>query len=208
MTEILIWIGIAFVGFLLGTFANRVAYWVRLRHKLLDAGKGMEIAYVCNAGRDIYYRYVNDAEMPMSRHLAAETALREYDLRMTRPYLIEQFGLMRADANAGELVGLFERIAELEKRLYETSMDEILLKISAVYFFMRGETSAYDPHIAKYKIEKWKESPEALDFFLLEAWRRITGSEISLDTPIQTSSQPETTEPVIRQKKRYNWSKA
>lgn len=155
----------------------------------MDSGKGMEIAFVCNSGLDIYYKYLNEGELPLSRHLASETALREYELRMTRSYLTEQFGLMRADANSGELVTLFSRIDEIQKRMDDAAPDEILLKISAAYFFERNEPQFYDATRAKKKIEKWKKDPQALDFFLLQAWKRIADLEVTSDMLTQTYSQ-------------------
>lgn len=118
-----------------------------------------------------HYVFKYPTDMPISRAVAAEHALRMAEIGMNKARLqdivAEMTRLMQQEGNAIKIAAL---LYEIEVGLTSVAEEETLLQVAAVLTLEEGEPTEYDPIWANGKIAKWRRSPADRDFFLQQAW--------------------------------------
>jgi len=110
--------------------------------------------YTDNKGND-WFEFSNIMSIPAKRAIAAEVATRFADMNLTKPILKELIDKMKEHANSGNVVGLFNILAEIEFRLDFIGEEQTLLELASIYFIMAGE----DPSEPS---ETWKQKKKDL----------------------------------------------
>jgi hypothetical protein len=105
--------------------------------------------------------------MPVRRLVALEAATLQAELAITRPALLGFLEAMDHAANRGRIVELYSLLAELRTRLTLCVEEETLAQAAAVLFLAPDEpANSWQPERQAAKIERWRQDPEALGFFL------------------------------------------
>lgn len=121
---------------------------------------------------NIWYEYANPMQISAKRAVAAEVATRFADMNLTKQNLLVLMDEMKKKANAGQIVDLFQLLAEIEFRLNFIGEEETLKELACCYFLINDEPE--DDFAQKYrelKLNVFKEDGHARDFFIHGAFQ-------------------------------------
>lgn len=139
----------------------------RFRSYLVDGHK-IEPAFTLD-GVD-YYCYANLDTAPAGRSFAALAIYNEMDMRCDRTFLedvTKAIDIILSDPKKIN-IGLLAQINyNLKDRLNLMIVPHFIFKLASVIYFDKTESPyMYDFEYNDMKIERWKQNPKALDFFL------------------------------------------
>lgn len=121
------------------------------------------------AGED-YYCFDSAYEMPTARAWAASTFYTELEMRVDKDYLskhIRACEILLSGKKNVDLGALAIINNNLKERLALAPFPDHIYKLASVSFFTKDESPySYDPVYNEKKMNKWKEAPGTLDFFL------------------------------------------
>jgi hypothetical protein len=130
----------------------------------------VEEVYVDKNGNK-WYAYVNPMTIPAKRAIAAEIATRFAEMNLTKAsfkVLVEE---MKKKANEGNIVELFQLLAEIEFRLEFLGEEETLKELACCYFLLNDEDeSDFNDVYKNMKLNIWKEDEECKYFFIQGAF--------------------------------------
>ena len=128
-----------------------------------------------------WFEFTNPLTMSAKRAIAAEVATRFAEMNLTKDQLKILIENMKSKANAGNIVELFNILAELEFRLDYVGEMQTMIELATCYFVMDGEDESEFSEIWKQrKQDKFKSDQNLQDFFLRKAFElTIKSSEIS-----------------------------
>lgn len=114
-----------------------------------------------------FYGFVEPLNIPPTRGLAAEKAIRFMGMRLTNRSLKALIQEIKTLAGASDLVGAFSIVQEIEYRLNFMTEESSILDLVCIYFVIDGE----DPEVPTEEINRKKhkifeEDPQARAFFL------------------------------------------
>jgi len=162
--------------------------------------KQLKLVHVDLEGRT-HYVFAYPTDMPISRAVAAEHALRMAEIGLNKARLQEIVAeiskLMQSDGNAIKIAAL---LYEIEIGLTSVAEEEALLQVASVLTLEEGEPIEYDPIWANGKIAKWRRMPADRDFFLRQAW--ASTRQFRQLSDIDILSYLKLTEPARRRLKR------
>lgn len=140
----------------------------RFRSQLLDNKYRLTEAF--KLGGVTYHMFDNTADVPTGRMLAALAIYTELEMRTDREYLELHTRAMEkllSDPKKINVMYIAQLNLNLKERLELMPLPDFVYKLASVIFFDETESPySYDFVYNKAKIDKWKESPETLDFFL------------------------------------------
>lgn len=139
-------------------------------------------------GGEQHFCFKDIFTVPCFRSLMALQAYEEVSMRMNRDFLIEDMKAtktlherMKGYMNTGNLIEAYESLKEAD-RLLEQKKERlewifepnVLYNLASIVYFDASENPLkYDQEYAKKKIEKWKNNPDVLGFFLQEPIHRF-----------------------------------
>lgn len=128
-----------------------------------------------------WFEFADIMSIPAKRAIAAEVATRFADMNLTKPILKELIEKMKDHANKGNVVGLFNILAEIEFRLDFIGEEQTLLELASIYFILDGEDPSEPSETWKAKKrELMEEDSDAKSFFLSRVYLLTTKfSELS-----------------------------
>ena len=118
-----------------------------------------------------WFEYVNPLQLPAKRAIAAEVATRFAEMNITKENLRTLMAEMKKRANEGNIVEVFQLLAEIEFRLEFLGEEETLLELACCYFLLNDEDEMNfsEVHKAK-KREILLKDGAAKDFFIQGAY--------------------------------------
>jgi|TARA_R100000479_G_scaffold43626_2_gene19975 hypothetical protein len=128
-----------------------------------------------------WFEFANPMNTPAKRAIAAEVATRFVNMNLTKDELQKLIAKMKESANKGDIVGLFNLLAEIEFRLDFIGEEKTLLELAATYYVLEGEDA---DNLSESWTEKKKkilaEDSDARSFFLSKVYLFTTkSSELS-----------------------------
>lgn len=128
-----------------------------------------------------WYEFTNPLTMSAKRAIAAEVATRFAEMNLTKTQMLTLIESMKRNANNGNIVELFNILAEVEFRLNYIGEEETMIELATCYFLIEGEDESDFSEIWKQKKkDKFKSDPKLQDFFLQKAFMfTIKSSELS-----------------------------
>ena len=128
-----------------------------------------------------WFEYVNPMQLPAKRAIAAEVATRFAEMNLTKENLITLMADMKKKANDGNIVDLFQLLAEIEFRLNFLGEETTLLELACCYYLINNEDETdFSDLYRNKKLEIFKLDGEAKAFFIQGAFRyTIKYSELS-----------------------------
>lgn len=130
----------------------------------------VELIYEDKKGNK-WYSYVNPMAIPAKRAIAAEVATRFAEMNLTKENLITLMAEMKKKANEGNIVDLFQLLAEIEFRLNFLGEEETLKELACCYFLLNDEDESDFSDVYKnMKLNLWKEDEESKYFFIQGAF--------------------------------------
>jgi hypothetical protein len=138
------------------------SYLIEDKYKIVEA---------FSFGGKRYLMYDNSLDVPTGRMFAAMAIYVEMEMRCDKEYLDLHTKAMEKLLNPADKRLNITYIAQLnlnlKDRLNLMPMPNFIYKLASVIFFDETESVySYDFAYNEKKIEKWKKSPEMLDFFL------------------------------------------
>lgn len=122
-----------------------------------------------------WYEYVHPLQLPAKRAIAAEVATRFAEMNLTKANMLFLMEEMKKKANEGNIVELFQLLAEIEFRLNFLGEEETLLELACCYFLLNDEDEMNFSETHKtQKREILKKDGEAKDFFIQGAFKYTT----------------------------------
>ncbi len=144
--------------------------WRGTSTPFLNSTQVIEAAF--EIGGIVYYRHVDEANMPYKRALKALSVYNELNMRCDRYYLtkhteaIEQL-LSAQKFTVNQLLELKKLNNQLSERLNWIYDEDLVYKLAAVRYFDESENPEdFDWKYALKKIERWKKEEEVGRFFL------------------------------------------
>lgn len=148
--------------------AWRRIFGQRFRSYLLENKYRIDPAFSLD-GVD-YYQFANQEEVPTGRGFAALMVYNEMDMRCDREYLelhTKAMDKLLSDPKKISIGYIAQINANLKDRLNLMVVPDFIYKLASVVFFDDTESPyKYDLDYNTAKIEKWKQVPGTLDFFL------------------------------------------
>lgn len=139
-----------------------------------------------------YYCFEDPFNMPSGRAFTALAVYEEFRMRCTRDYLLthcKAVDTILGNPKKINLTLLFEIHRNLKERLELVPIPDHIYKLASVVFFDESESPySYDYVYGNKKIEKWKQNPEVLDFFLSTLLSDLIPSLKSERTVLKTYS--------------------
>lgn len=133
-----------------------------------------------------WYSYVNPLSIPAKRAIAAEVATRFAEMNITKASFKVLVDEMKKKANEGNIVELFQLLAEIEFRLEFLGEEETLKQLACCYFLINDEDEAdYSDVYNSKKLEVWREDDEAKYFFIQGAFILTQGYSSLSEIDIQ-----------------------
>jgi hypothetical protein len=118
-----------------------------------------------------WFEYTNPLTIPARRSISAEVATRFAEMNLTKDNLLTLIDGMKRNANNGNIVELFNILAEIEFRLDYIGEEKTLLELATCYFVIDGEDETDFAEIWRNKKMQMLESDGSLkDFFLQRAF--------------------------------------
>ena len=119
-----------------------------------------------------WYEYMNTMQISAKRAIAAEVATRYADLNLTKENLQLLITTMKKKANEGNIVELFQLLAEIEFRLSYIGEEETLKELACCYYTINDEDeSDFTDKYRELKLKVFKEDGDARDFFIQGAFQ-------------------------------------
>lgn len=136
--------------------------------------------YTANDGTK-WFEYKNPLTIPARRAISAEVATRFAEMNMNKQHLETLIDGMKKHANNGNIVELFNILAEMEFRLEYIGEEKTLLELASCYFVIDGENENDFNDVWKLrKMEMFENDGQLKDFFLHRAFVLTTKySELS-----------------------------
>lgn len=138
---------------------------------LVDKKYKIEPAFIL--GNKQYYQFSNAVDLPASRGLSAMSIYEEFRSKADKEYLakhVEMTNLILNGGTDGKSIDLNKiRLinSNLGERINMAAMPDHCYRLASVHYFTAEESIyQYDHKYNEQKIKEWKESPEALSFFL------------------------------------------
>lgn len=117
-----------------------------------------------------YYMYDNTSEVPTGRMLAALAIYTELEMKCDKEYLelhTKAMEKLLSDPKKINVMYIAQLNLNLKERLELMPLPDFVYKLASVIFFDETESPySYSFEYNKKKIEDWKKSGDALDFFL------------------------------------------
>ena len=107
-----------------------------------------------------WYEFTNPLTMSAKRAIAAEIATRFAEMNLNKNQMLILIESMKRNANNGNIVELFNILAELEFRLNYIGEEETMIELATCYFVIEGEDESDFSEIWKQK----KKVKEGRDF--------------------------------------------
>jgi hypothetical protein len=128
-----------------------------------------------------WFEFANPLTMSAKRAIAAEIATRFAEMNLNKDQLKTLIESMKRNANSGNIVELFNLLAELEFRLEYVGEMQTMIELATSYFVIDGEDESEFSEIWKQKKnEKFKNDQQLQDFFFQKAFElTIKSSELS-----------------------------
>ena len=128
-----------------------------------------------------WFEFKNPMNTPAKRAIAAEVATRFADMNITKTELKTLIVRMKEEANKGDIVSVFNLMAELDFRLDFIGEQETLLELASVYYVLEGENpDDLSDEWTEKKKKILKEDSDCRDFFLSKVYLFTTKhSELS-----------------------------
>jgi hypothetical protein len=171
----------------------------RLRVKLFNTEVATE-AFRDKNGKAFYT--FNDAfKMPAGRGICAIAIYEELRMRCTAEYLAKHVRAMELLLSPADKRLRLNEIAQLNQNLKDrlalAPFPDHIYKLASVTFFDETENpNSYDFAYNQRKIEKWKQDPDMLDFFLQTQFKELmpftSSPDISVSTFFEVSQQIDT----------------
>lgn len=148
-----------------------------------------------------YYTFNDAFKMPAGRALCAVAIYEELRMRCTAEYLakhVRATELLLSPSDKRLRLGELAQINQnLKDRLALAPFPDHIYKLASVTFFDENENpTSYDFAYNQRKIEKWKQDPAMLDFFLKTKFKDLMPSlnsqDISASTFFKVSQQIDT----------------
>jgi hypothetical protein len=130
-----------------------------------------------------WFEFANPLTMSAKRAISAEVATRFAEMNMNKDQLTILIEAMKRHANSGNIVELFNVLAEMEFRLDYIGEESTMIELATCYFVIDGEDESEFSEVWKRKkAEKMKNDPKTFDFFLQKAFEHtIKFSELSVN---------------------------
>lgn len=139
-----------------------------------------------------YYCFEDPFNMPSGRAFTALAYYEEFRMRCTREYLLlhcKAVDTILANPKKINLTTIFEIHRNLKERIELVPIPDHIYKLASVVFFDETESPfSYDFAYGNKKIEKWKQNPNILDFFLSTPLTDLIPSLKSESTALKTFS--------------------
>jgi len=118
-----------------------------------------------------YYMFDDILKMPTSRGLHALDLYDEFNMRVTKDFLIAHCNAMEKILNPGsgklDLITMATLVKNLKERLTFLPVPDHVFRLAAVVFFDDTENPySLDRKYCDAKVQRWKADPDALGFFL------------------------------------------
>lgn len=142
----------------------------------------------------VYYGFEDPLKMPAARAIEAELAAEWANLNVTRDDLRAFLASMREHGQKGDIVGLFQVLANLQDRVEWACEGRSLLELAKVYYLVDDEPieRTTERH-NEIKARAWASDNAAKGFFLREAFVLTRGfSEFSASDILAYSVARET----------------
>lgn len=159
----------------------------KFRSYLVDGKSRVVEAFIHDGTR--YLMYENPVDVPTARMLAANGIYCEMEMRTDREYLelhckaVDK--ILNENKKGINVTYLSQLNTNLRERLNLMSLPDFVFKLASVIFFDESESPlSYDWTYNEKKIEKWKQDPKLLDFFLT----RLASELIPSLKPVEKSS--------------------
>jgi hypothetical protein len=126
-----------------------------------------------------YYTFSSVFDLPTIRGLQALNFYDELEMRCTHDFLKAHVNaaleiLNPAQGQRLDLTRLSRLVSNLKERLEMLPTGEHIFRLASVVFFDETESPFfYSPEYAKKKIERWKQDPEILAFFLQQPLKAL-----------------------------------
>lgn len=118
-----------------------------------------------------WFEYKNPLTIPARRAISAEVATRFAEMNMNKTQLKTLIDGMKRHANNGNIVELFNILAEMEFRLEYIGEEKTLLELATCYFVIDGENeNDFNDVWKNRKMEMMENDGELKDFFLQRAF--------------------------------------
>lgn len=154
-------------------------FWKRKRFKpFLLENKYKVIPAFHYKGVD-YYQFDTAFEIPAGRAMASLTIYEEFNQRCDKGYLQKHCKAMSIAMQGPKIdIGVLATLNNnLRERLEMLQLPEHIYKLASVLFFDKSESPyAYDFDYNRLKISRWKQDPDALDFFLKTPFKDLMPS--------------------------------
>ena len=119
-----------------------------------------------------WYEYTNPMQISAKRAIAAEVATRFADFNLTKENLLVLMEQMKKKANEGNIVELFQLLAEIEYRLQYVGEEETLRELACCYYVINDEDETdFTDKYRDIKLKVFKEDGAARDFFIQGAFQ-------------------------------------
>ena len=140
----------------------------RFRSRLLD--NKYKIIEAFQLGGTTYYMFDQAEEVPTGRMLAALAVYNEMEMKVDKEYLqlhTKAMEKLLSDPKKINVMYIAQLNLNLKERLELMPLPDFVYKLASVIFFDETESPySYSFEYNKKKIEDWKKSGDALDFFL------------------------------------------
>jgi len=137
----------------------------------MDRSVSMNHVYTDKLGNK-WYEYANTMQISAKRAIAAEVATRYADLNLTKENLQVMIAAMKKKANEGNIVELFQLLAEIEFRLSYVGEEQTLKELACCYYTINDEDeSDFTDKYRELKLKVFKEDGDARDFFIQGAFK-------------------------------------
>lgn len=152
------------------------------KNKKVDPVSEYDLQFVYeSADGSKWFEYKNPMNVPAKRAIAAEVATRFVNMNLTKGELKRLLTNMKDNANKGDIVSLFNILAEIEFRLDFIGEESTLLELAATYYILEGEKAdVLSESWTEKKKQILKDDADAKDFFLQKVYLFTTrSSELS-----------------------------
>jgi hypothetical protein len=118
-----------------------------------------------------WFEYKNPLTIPARRAISAEVATRFAEMNMNKDQLKTLIEGMKKHANNGNIVELFNILAEMEFRMEYIGEEKTLLELASCYFIIDGENeNDFNDVWKSRKTEMMENDGDLKDFFLQRAF--------------------------------------
>jgi len=140
----------------------------------------LQYIYTDSKGNN-YFEFIHDASMPYKRYVDAQVMEKQMRLGLTANYLTELVGGMKkisidGTRTAEELrIDILTIAANIEGRLGYITSPKTYEQFASIFYLLEDEPIEPSDRWYLKKIDLWSQDEEARSFFLLGAFRKISG---------------------------------